>query len=118
MKEQEKKVEKLTDAKIKEWKKKWGKIYKTTIGQDEYIWRRLKRKEYVNIISDGYDDEEGSDKELRDRIYRRQEEITKTVVLHPSNIEELIEDNAGLATAIADEVILRSGFDVVETEEL
>lgn len=105
----------LNDQQIQEWKRKWGKIYKTTIDGEVYIWRKLKRKEYVQIMSDADIDNEET---VGNRIYHRQEQIAKAVVLYPVDIEKRIEENAGLATSLSDEVVLRSGFDVAETEEL
>jgi hypothetical protein len=116
---QEKQAEtaELTDKQIQAWKKQHGKIFKTTVGGEAYIWRKLKRKEYVEIMSNAEVAEEGEEV-LGSRIYLRQERITKLVVLHPADIEQRIEEHAGLATSISDEVILKSGFDVAATEEL
>ena len=115
---EQKNTEQLTDQKIQEWKRKWGKLYKTTIGNEAFIWRKLKRKEYVAIMSTIPGEEAEEVAEVGSRIYQRQEMITKLVVLYPFNIEQRIEEDAGLATSIADEVILKSGFDVKATEEL
>ena len=102
----------ITDDMIAEWKQEFGRIYKTTIGGEPIVWRKLKRKEYVAAMN--VEDEEGYNK----NIYARQEFIAKTVILFPANVEELIEDNAGLATCISDECILKSGFDVGATQEM
>lgn len=106
----------LNDKQIQAWKKQWGKIYKTTIGDEVFIWRKLKRKEYVQIMSEAETDE--AEEQLGSRIYQRQEKITKLVVLYPADIDQRVEEDAGLATSISDEVILKSGFDVATTEEL
>jgi hypothetical protein len=106
-----KKIE-LTESMIQEWKAKYGKLYKTTVGDEEYIWRKLKRPEYVSIMNDE------SVPDGPNAIYARQELITKTVALFPTNIEELVESDAGLATTIADEVLTKSGFDTSRTEEI
>ncbi|PTY92881.1 hypothetical protein [Heyndrickxia sporothermodurans] len=107
----------LDDKQIQQWKKQWGKIFKTTVGGEAFIWRKLKRKEYVEIMSNA-EVEEAEEEVLGSRIYKRQERITKLVVLFPTDIESRIEENAGLATSISDEVIAKSGFDVSATEEL
>ncbi len=101
---------------ISEWKKQWGKIFKTVVGEETFIWRKLKRKEYVEIMSLIQETPEGE--VVAGRIYYRQEKITEAVVLFPENILEKIESDAGLATCIADEVIIKSGFDMKPTEEL
>lgn len=101
-------------AKIQAWKAEHGKVFKTVIDGEDYIWRKLKRKEYVALMASKTE----ADEDLDARIYERQEEIAKLVVLHPENIAELVDQNAGLATTIADEVIARSGFGITETQEL
>lgn len=102
------------DSQITAWKAEHGKIYKSIIDGEDYIWRKLKRKEYVALMSEAATD--ATDPEVK--VYDKQETITKLVVLHPANIEELINENAGLATIIADEVIARSGFSIETTQEL
>lgn len=101
------------NAQIQAWKAEHGKVFKTVVDGEDYIWRKLKRKEYVMLMATKSEEED-----LDARIYERQEEIAKLVVLFPENISELVEENAGLATTIADEVIARSGFGITETQEL
>jgi len=100
----------LTEEVIQQWKKEFGKVFRSTINGQAIIWRKLKRKDYVKIMSN----DEGISKD----IYERQEEITKICVLYPSKIEDLIIENGGLATAISDEVLSKSGFDIEDTVEL
>jgi hypothetical protein len=102
----------LTESMIGEWKAKYGKVFKTTVGGDEYVWRKLKRPEYVAIMNDE------NTPDGPNAIYSRQEAITKTVVLFPANITDLVDSDAGLATTIADEVLTKSGFDTSKTEEM
>ena len=100
--------------KIEGWKKEHGRIYKTTIDGESFIWRTLKRKEYVALMSEDVDEE--TDPETR--YYERQEKISKMVILHPEDSEKLISENGGLATTISEEVISKSGFGIPDTEEL
>lgn len=105
------------EDKIQGWKKEWGKVYKTTVGDDTVIWRKLKRKEYNTIMSSTNEAE--TEEDIIERTYNRQVEIAKVSVLYPENIAELIEDKCGLAPSIADLVMFKSGFIVAtETEEL
>lgn len=101
------------DSMITKWKAQHGKLYKSVIDGEIYIWRKLKRREYTDLMTDRADDDQ-----VTGRIYERQEKIATAVVLFPENIDELIAQNAGLATTLADEVILRSGFELASTEEL
>lgn len=107
----------ITDAMVTAWKRDHGKIFKSIIGSDTYVWRKIKRKEYVEMMSNRDQDPE-ADTLDNDIIYDRQTKIAKAVVLWPKNIEELLEHNAGLATTISDEAILKSGFNLMATQEL
>jgi hypothetical protein len=105
--------EAINQQQIDEWKAQYGKIFKTSIGDDIVIWRKLRRKEYVHIMS-----QEATEGVEGDKVYARQDLIVAAVALFPENIEALIAENAGLATCVADEIILKSGFDLTNTEEL
>lgn len=109
----EQEVGPITDAMVAQWKKAHGRIYKSIIDGDVYIWRKLKRREYVELMADRAEDDQ-----VTGKLYERQEKITKLVVIFPADIEAQVDNNAGLATTIADEVILRSGFELASTEEL
>ena len=103
----------VNEQDIKAWKDQWGKIFKSVIDDETFIWRQLRRKEYVEIMS--VKAEVGFETE---KIYERQDSIAKLVVLFPSDVETVIESKAGFATTIADEVILKSGFEISSTEAL
>lgn len=107
-------VTELTEGQIAAWKKEWGKVFKTVVDGEAYVWRKLRRHEYVQAMS--LEVEEG---ELaKNNIYYRQEYIANTITLHPANVQERLTESAGLATAIADAAIAVAGFDVEETKEL
>ena len=96
------------------WKVEHKKIFKNTIDGKDYIWRRIKRSEYSEIMGmkDGADVDE--------RIYNRQYAIAKKVILNISEaeLEADLDELAGLATTIADEVLDKSGFNATTTIEL
>jgi len=102
----------LTNEQIATWKAEHGKVFKTVIDDETYIWRRLRRREYVDAMS--YRSEENPDA----NVYLRQNIIASIVTLYPSDMSERIEEYAGLAGEISDRAILKSGFDASETEEL
>ncbi|MFA1740405.1 hypothetical protein [Lysinibacillus fusiformis] len=102
----------LTNEQIAAWKAEHGKVFKTVIDDETYIWRRLRRREYVDAMS--YRSEEKPDA----NVYLRQNIIASIVTLYPSDMSERIEEYAGLAGEISDRAILKSGFDASETEEL
>lgn len=108
----EAKEEVLTEEMIQAWKAQYGKVFKNVIDGKEFIWRRIKRQEYVRAM--GLMAEEGP------HMYIRQDAIAKEVVLFPSKetFAILAEEYAGLCGEIADSVIVKSGFISSETEEL
>lgn len=91
---------------IESWKKEYKKIYSNTFDEEFIIWRRLKRGEYKEITAE------------KSEFLDKQEMIVKKVVLYPENIDELIEDNGGLATVLAEEVLAKSGFSMSLASEM
>ena len=96
---------------ILDWKKEYKRIFKNEVDGDIIIWRRLKRKEYKEILA--YEDEDEEN-----RIMTKQEMMVKKAVLYPFNVDELIEENAGIATVLSEEILAKSGFAISYTEEL
>lgn len=102
-----------TNAQIDRWKAEHGKVFKNVIAGDTYIWRRLKRSEYVAAMAIESD-------VPTENMYLRQDAIARAVTIFPSVevMSERIEEFAGLAGEIADRAVLKSGFQASETEEL
>ena len=95
---------------IDQWKATYKRIFKNEIDGEIIIWRRLKRGEYKEILKAETGDE--------DKILTKQELMVKTAVLYPFNVDALIDDNAGLATVLSEEILAKSGFALSYTEEL
>ena len=114
-KQEEKPVVKevISQQQIDEWKETYGKIYKSYIGDDTFIFRKLRRKEYVIAMST-----EATADAVGDKIYARQDIIAAMATLYPEGIEALISENGGLGTTLSDEIISKSGFDMSITQEL
>lgn len=106
-------ITEINQEAIAKWKSEFGKVFKTTIDGNDFVWRKLKRKEYVEIMSDAQEDED-----VNTKIYSRQERIAKAITIYPADAAKLIDGEAGIATSISDEALLKSGFNVGETEEL
>lgn len=95
---------------IEEWKQQYKKIYKNDFEENIILWRRLTRGEYKTIL-----------RETEEDVFAKQEEIVKTALLYPYSEKEqlaLIEDNAGFATVMAEEILAKSGFAISYAEEL
>lgn len=102
----------FTKEQLDSWKKKYGKIFKNYDDENNvYVWRKIKRSEYVEIMKFKSEDE-------KDTYYKRQEMMAKKVLLYPENVDEAIDDNAYLATVLSEFIIEKSGFIVNTPEEL
>jgi hypothetical protein len=94
---------------IPEWKALYGKVFKNTVDDDEFvIWRPIKRKEYKQLLD--------ADEEVE--ILAKQEAIAKMAILYPANASDLIDSRAGLATVLSEEILKYSGFEISATESL
>ena len=103
----------LNKQQIDEWKKQYGKIFRTVIGSSSFIWHRLSRKDYVSLMTDENvpDDED-------ERLYQRQEMAVKAAVLWPENIEEVIQEEGCVASNLGGVIMERSGFRIPVTDEM
>lgn len=103
----------LNKQQIDEWKKQYGKIFRTVIGSDAFIWHRLTRKEYVALMMD-----ETVSADADERLYQRQEMACKTAILWPENVEEILEAEGCIASNLGGVIMERSGFNLPVTDEM
>ena len=106
------------EERIVEWKKQYKNIYKNTIDGIDIYWRAVKRSEYKDLLNANEDIDTTTAEGRELKILAKQESMVKTVVLFPDNIEELIEEKAGIATVLSDEILDKSGFYLSETESV
>ena len=99
------------EAYLDTWKAQHKRIFKNEIDGEVIIWRRLKRGEYKEILKADVEEEE-------DKILTKQELMVKTAILYPFDVDTLIDENAGLATVLSEEILAKSGFAISYTEEL
>lgn len=85
-------------------------VFITDIADQKVIWRKLKRSEYKEVMTREYDENE----ELA--YFEKQEFVASKVILYPENVEELLEDFAGIADIIATETMIKTGFGLTETK--
>lgn len=98
------------EAYLDTWKAQYKRIFKNEIDGEVIIWRRLKRGEYKEILK--------ADTGEEDKILTKQELMVKASVLYPFDVESLIDENAGLATVLSEEILAKSGFAISYTEEI
>lgn len=109
--EKQDKIEDNFEAYLDTWKAQHKRIFKNEIDGEVIIWRRLKRGEYKEILKADIEEEE-------DKILTKQELMVKTAILYPFDVDTLIDENAGLATVLSEEILAKSGFAISYTEEL
>ncbi len=97
---------------ITQWKAEHGKIFESVIDDERYIWKKLKRKDFVEIMS------QFTDEDSEVAYMKRQDLIAIKTVIYPSNIEELIEENAFLSKVLSEEVLAHAGLRFEKTQEL
>ena len=114
--EQSIKQDTITQQDIDAWKIEYGSVYQTLLAGNVYFWHKMRRKDYINVMTD----EDLSQVEGDLRIFMRQEKIVKTTVLYPDKdtLDQLMDENAGIAGNLSDEIMITSGFGAMKTQEL
>lgn len=103
------------DQKIERWRELYQKIYLSVYDEQEFVWRKIKRREYVEIM------ENTSEENIDDVVEYRQYLTIKTCVLSPNNekeIDDLLEEYPGLLTSLSAEILKKSGFSKPLTIEI
>jgi len=109
--------EDIDEDKINAWKAEYKDIYRSRIADYTFFWHKIRRGDYVKIMSDK-DLNEIDNIDLK--VYYRQDIIIKSSVLYPSEeeLDKILEDNAGISTTLADEIMIRSGFGRAQSEKV
>ena len=107
----------ISQQQLDEWKLQHGELYRTYLNGQSFIWHKIKRKDYVSLMTDS---ELSNIDNAELRIFLRQEKITKMCVLYPDKdtLEKIVENNAGVAGNISDEIMMISGFRPVNSEQI
>ena len=105
---QEKTIEQIAEDIKKEHGLK--EVFNTDIADQKVIWRKLKRSEYKEVMTREYDENEDL------AYFEKQDFVASKVILYPENVEELLEDFAGIADIIATETMVKTGFGITETK--
>lgn len=103
-----KKIKTEAEMKAEEFRKEYKEVYITEVADLQIVWRKLKRSEYKEAMM-----LQGENEALL--YYDRQEFMAKKVILYPTNVDELIEDYAGVADIIATETMVKTGFGLANT---
>ena len=107
----------ISQQQLDEWKLQHGELYRTYLNGQNYIWHKIKRKDYIALMTDS---ELSALDNAELRIFLRQEKITKLCVVYPDTktLDDIIENNAGVAGNLSDEIMMISGFRPVSSEQI
>jgi len=93
---------------IKVWKEQYGGVYKATVNDSIYFFRGLTRGDFLNI----------SQKQLIEKDFDSELETVKVCLLDPKVDDTYLKNKPGLITVLSEQIMIRSGFQSVEVEEL
>jgi hypothetical protein len=94
--------------KIAEWKKEFGSVYKAMFDNTAYYFRNLSREEFLSI----------SQKQLAEEGFDSERETVKVCVLEPIVDDKHLSYHPGIITILSEQIMVKSGFQQVEVEEL
>jgi len=95
---------------VKEWKEKHGFVYKINLSNKDYYFRTLTREDYIDILSQQALAEDP-------RKFDHDLEVTKKCILSTCADGEL-DKKAGISTIICERIMIASGFESSEVEEV
>jgi hypothetical protein len=94
----------LTQELINELKEKYGEIYKVKLGEQDYVYRPMKRVEYKSVV--GNPD--------ATRTFSEEQIVQKCVVYPTINSTTLAAEKAGTVSTLTDLIMVASNFGVTE----
>lgn len=95
----------VTPEQITEWKTQYKKVFLSDGG---IYFRTLKRSEYVTLLSK---------QAANPSTFDWEAEVSKTCILSGITEEDL-DNESGLATVLAEQILVKSGFSQIEVEEI
>jgi len=92
---------------ISEWKQKYPFVFKTIINSKEIYFRSLSREDYIGI----------SAKQIQNPDLDYELETVKTCLLNGLDEAEL-KGKSGIVTVLSEQIMIKSGFQAIEVEEV
>ena len=106
----------ITEKELDALKKQYKKIFKTSFIDDVFIWHRLDRRTFSDIIANtaAIEDEE-------EKVSTREQEFIKAALVYPEINDDFIgflKTEDIIVTGLAEEILYRSGFVPPKTEQI
>lgn len=93
---------------IKAWKEQYGYVYKCTAGGEDFYFRTLTRDDYIGITMKQLTAPQGFDHD---------NEVFQLCVLNDYD-KKVLQAKGGIVTVVVEKIMVMSGFENVEVEEL
>lgn len=93
---------------IKAWKEQHKFVYKVTAGGEDFYFRTLTRDDYIAVTMKQLTAPQGFDHD---------KEVFKACVLNEYD-ESVLTAKGGIVTVVVEKIMIHSGFENVEVEEL
>ena len=98
----------VSEEKINEWKEKYGKIYRAVVIGKDYYFHGMDRGLYLDLQMK---------QAMNPTTFDHDIEVFKACVVSEYSEEE-IKDKAGISSVISDRIMVISGFELSDIEEL
>ena len=101
----------VTQEQINEWKTQHEKVFKLKLGGEDYYYTTLKRDVYLELLV----------QQQANENFEYEFETVKACVLYPEIKDSFKKDmriKSGLGVVLLEQIMLNSGWEQVESEEL
>lgn len=98
----------VTQEQINAWKEEYGYVYRTIAGGEEIYFRTLTRDDYIDITTQQVTNPQG---------YDHDKEVFKLCVLNDYD-ERILRAKGGILAVVVEKIMVHSGFENIEVEEL
>lgn len=93
---------------INSWKEQYNYVYKCTAGGEDFYFRTLTRDDYIAITV----------KQMSNpQTFDHDKEVFKLCVLNDYD-DKVLQAKGGIVTVVVEKIMIKSGFENVEVEEL
>ena len=98
------------------WKSLYKHIYLSVYDEQEFVWRKINRQEYAQIM----DSVSEEDKAIDEVVEARQMMTLQCCLLTPNKdiLPELLSEYPGILTSLTAEILKKSGFSKLLTVEI
>jgi hypothetical protein len=104
-------MEDVTIEQVNEWKAKYKRVFKVTLDKVDYYYTTLKKDDYMKLIT----------RQSMEEDFDYEYETLSICLLSPAITKQFksdLNDKSGLGYVLLEQVMVKSGWEQVESEEL